>query len=612
MRFRTLAISTALIAGLIQSAAAYVGHKGAEPPVVAEGRPPRLFRDVAWSAPKTLANLPSWRVLWDRDTDVPLRLWGTPLPAPGASSNPAAAESAARLFLAQHVATLAPGAALTDFTLLANATDPSGMVRTVTFAQHAVGLRVLGGAVAFTFSHDRLIAMSSTALPDVSVRMPGGTLPAHALAASATSWLGQAGFAVDVKAHGARAIMPIVRARGIAKHVDIAYHVVETVTVESSREPGRWDVYLDAASAAPVARKSTLMFASGRVLFDTPDRYPQGTRSPKPAPAVNHTLALSAAPVTSLADGTISWDGTDPAQITLGLVGPLVRISNKVGALVTETITLDPDGEFTWSKANEEYADSQLTAFIAASTAKEFAKTRLNPELAWLNGQIPVVVNEMQTCNAYSTGNDIHFYRSNEQCENTGRLTDVVYHELGHSLHANSIIDGVGAFDGALSEGLADSLAAFITDDHGMGRGFFKSNAPLRDLDPAGKELRWPDDATGEVHQDGEIIGGALWDLRMSLEAKLGAEAGKDRALKIYYGIMQRATDIPSSYIEALISDDDDGDITNGTPNQCEIDAQFAVHGLTNPELTFGLAPPMREGFRVSLEVKTPQARPPP
>ena len=55
------------------------------------------------------------------------------------------------------------------------------------------------------------------------------------------------------------------------------------------------------------------------------------------------------------------------------------------------------------------------------------------------------VVNEAGSCNAYSSGNEVHFYRANAQCENTGRLADVVFHEFGHSVHSNSVIEGMGA-----------------------------------------------------------------------------------------------------------------------------------------------------------------------
>ena len=200
MRFQTVAIAAALSAGLVQTGDAYAPQKGADRPVVAAGRAPRLHRDVAWTAPAgALAGLPSWQVMWDRDTDVPLRMWGPSIAAPRTTNDAAAAEAFARQLLVQHIELLAPGATASDFVLLANQTSPSGDLRTVSFAQRASGLPVVGGAIAFAFSHDRLTMMSSTALPKVSVRMPSASLPIGTIASAAKSWLGQAGYAVDIK-----------------------------------------------------------------------------------------------------------------------------------------------------------------------------------------------------------------------------------------------------------------------------------------------------------------------------------------------------------------------------------------------------------------------------
>src|SRR5882672_331348 len=171
------------------------------------------------------------------------------------------------------------------------------------------------------------------------------------------------------------------------------------LTVESIREPNRWDIWLDASDASPIARVSTLMFASGTVLYDASDRYPGGTRSGKPAPNANHTI--NGAQVTSLLDGTVTWAGTANASITPGLVGPLVAITNKAGVLAATALTLAPGGSVTWSLAANEYGDAQVSSFIFASTAKHFVKTRMDPNLAFLDASLSVTVNEQQTCNAY-------------------------------------------------------------------------------------------------------------------------------------------------------------------------------------------------------------------
>jgi cysteine-rich repeat protein len=78
----------------------------------------------------------------------------------------------------------------------------------------------------------------------------------------------------------------------------------------------------------------------------------------------------------------------------------------------------------------------------------------------------------------------------------------------------------------------------------------------------------------------GLIISGALWDLRKALVTELGTTAGVNLADDVFYGVISRADDIPSSYAEALVTDDDDGNLANGTPHKCAIDRAFGAHGL--------------------------------
>ncbi|MGE0547850.1 MAG: hypothetical protein AB7O24_15515 [Kofleriaceae bacterium] len=615
MRLRTLGLAAALSASLVGTSDAVVQHKGAEDGLVTAGQPARGRRTTLWSRPSELAavGLPGWSALWDRDTDVPLRLWGASTAIPGAVTHPAIAEAAARQFLAKHLALLAPGAAVTDFVVVANQLSGSGDVRSIGFAQHAGGVPVLGGAIGFSFKADRLVMVSSTALPDVAA--PGAPYPVaqSTLSASAIRWLAADGHKVQLRSTGSRrVIVPVIHSRGSAGP-EISYHLAEQLSVEALGAPGRWDVWVDARDGGPIARQSTISFASGTVMFNTPDRWPGSTRSAKPAAKATHTV--NGESVTADMLGNVSWSAGGAASVSPGLAGPLVEVINEAGSAAATSFMLNDGGSITWDAASIEFDDAQLSAYVFASTAKEFTRQHLNPNLEYLDEQLAVVVNENDSCNAFSTGDDIHFFRkvtsletAGNNCENTARLADVVYHEFGHSLHRQSIIPGVGAWDGALSEGMGDILAMVITGDHGMARGFFLTGDPLRELDPEGFEKRYPDHLTGEVHDDGEIIGQTMWDLRKGLIAELGETAGIAAHHKIFYGIMQRASDLPSTYLEALVSDDDDGNLTNGTPNLCAINAAFGMHGLADPRVSLGLAPPVRDGRMVSITAAPPTA----
>ncbi len=623
MRLRTFGLATVVMlgAGLVQTSEALVRPKGADAPHVAS-RAGRDHRALAYNQSSKLAaaGLTSWKAVFDQDTGVPVRLWGSTAPIAGSSTNAATAEAAARAFLASHLELLAPGATTADLVLLANQVGVDG-IRTVSFEQHVNGMRVLGAAVNFAFKRDHLVMVGSTAMPHVATNlaMPQRAIAPAILAGRAQRWLAESGYLVAVPASlvstpTERVIVPTVRTRS-ATALDITYQVADQLSVSATNSPGRWNVWLDSSDGSPIARTSTISWVSntGTVNFDVPDQWPGGTRTPRPAAFATHLVNGTMA--TATIGGVVTWDGAATATLVPRLNGSRVAITNVSGSLVTGSLQLTNGQAVTWSQAATPMADAQLDAFVYANTAKEFVKTKLNPNLTWLDGVVSVSVNETMTCNAYSTGDDIHFFVADTMCENTGRLADVVYHESGHSVHFNSIIPGAGAFDGSLSEGLADTLGVSITGDHGLGRGFEFNDKPLRDVasmpsisDPAGRVKRWPADADGEVHNEGEIIGEALWDTRTALIAKLGQEAGYAKTLQIYYNIMQRSVDIPSStFVEALVADDDDGDLTNGTPNQCLLTTAFGKHGLADPTMTLGLGTPTRDQFNVTLPF-TPSA----
>ena len=225
----------------------------------------------------------------------------------------------------------------------------------------------------------------------------------------------------------------------------------------------------------------------------------------------------------------------------------------------------------------EEWVLAQLGAHVASHASRERAIS-INPGFPWAAWQAEVYVNLNDgSCNAWFDGN-INFLRAGGGCNNTARVHDVVAHEYGHGFHAYSIVDGAGNFDGALSEGLGDYMAATLSGDPGTARGFFAgSHQPLRDIAP---NRVWPQDIAGDTHITGLIIAGALWDTRVAMVDLYGEEEGVRRADALFGAAAARAEDIPAAYEEALLANDDDGDLGNGTPDKCLIDDQYGIHGL--------------------------------
>ncbi|NUP08995.1 MAG: hypothetical protein HOW73_23340 [Polyangiaceae bacterium] len=539
---------------------------------------------------------PGWRASFDDRTGVPSRLYGPGLNVPGSVASGAIAESYAREFLARHLRLLAPGNNASDFELVSNDLD-AGM-RTLGFVQKSGSLRVLGGQVSFRFKNDRLFMIGSEALPSVPVLSQPSSIDIDRAKKEAMRWVGEDFGLNTAGAAGDAVVLPHRDASGA-----LTYTVAIPFEVTPSLVTAKFRVYVDATTYEPIVREQLFKFASANVALRVPERAPTyGQRFD----AAALLTAVTVGGVTQKTDeaGAITWSGTDPTAIELSLNGDRARVWNDAGDEALLSVSLADATPYVWDQSSDGLVDAQLTSFVHAGRVREYART-FAPTLSFLNQQVKATVNIDDICNAFSDGTSINFYLEGNGCANTGRIADVVYHEYGHSIHAHAVIEGVGEFEGALSEGQADYLAATITGDPATARGFFMTEEELRHIDPP-QENVWPDDVVGEVHYDGLIIGQALWDLRKNLIASLGEVEGVQRANELYYQGIRRAVDIPSMYPEILAADDDDGDISNGTPNVCEINEAFARHGLrptTGTATSLGVMAPSQDGYEVSVEL---------
>ena len=582
VRFRRLAMAGCVLT-LAGPAHAFVPKQGTRitsTSVTAIGatKPLRDVRRVDWMTKPSpawskLAASGHWQAAWDDATGVPVRIWGSGLAAPGSVANPAIAEQAARQALADHLELLAPGATLANFVLVSNTYD--GNIRSVGFVQMAGGMRVLGGQVSFEFKNDRLFVIGSEALPNVVVDDGGEARLARSRIADQGAKLRDAvGLATGtISAPGDEAILPLIANDGI-----LGYRIVRPITVDAGAD-GKYEGYVDVHTGEVIAARSLNLYANGTVLFHGVDRYPGRGYVNYPAPRAHVTIASAQQTTTEAGGVTWSPDGTVPLDVAPD--GDLVTVVNKapMGVMATAALSLAPSSTAVWDASSAKEDDSQVNSYININLAKAWVRAHVDAQMPTLDDQITANVNIAQDCNAFFDGTNVNFFHATSMCENTGEIQDVVFHEYGHRVHTAEIIDGVGSFDGAMSEGAADFLAASITGDSGMGRGFFFNDKALRELDPPDKEWMWPNDI-GEIHHTGLIFGGTWWDLRKALIAQYGDTDGLALTEKLWLGALRRSVDIPSSLIEALAADDDDGDLSNGTPHECLIRDAFGRHGL--------------------------------
>ncbi len=335
---------------------------------------------------------------------------------------------------------------------------------------------------------------------------------------------------------------------------------------------GRWTAYIDATEGSLLALRDERLWMTGTAQLRHRERNPATAEVVSPAPHMWVTTSDGA--VASGGDGSFTANGSS-TQVSLETQGPYTVVRNSAGGNLSHDAGTVSDGDTVTWEVSGENSEAQLHAFRFVADAREYADTYV-ADVGWLHQPLTVWVNYWSTCNAWWDG-DLTFLQEGSGCNNTALVADIVYHEFGHGFHYESVIWGVGDFYSDVSEGFADSMATLLTGDSRVGPYFYTSGGALRDVEP---DQVYPYDTVGESHHDGLIVGGAIWDLRTKLIADLGEGAGQDAVGRIYTGMVKTSTDIPSTYEAALVADDDNGNLTDGTPHVCAIQEAFAAHGL--------------------------------
>ncbi len=284
-----------------------------------------------------------------------------------------------------------------------------------------------------------------------------------------------------------------------------------------------------------------------------------------PARQVTVTDASGASAITA-DDGSHSLSG----DLTVTLEGPELRVlDNGAGISISgsDDILMEPDGDLPWSAAQVQHAFHTTWDWLEARW----------PSHPWLGVQVPATVElDYSACNAFYTSGTVNFFVGySGYCNNTGRIADVIYHELGHGIH--HYIVATGTFAGDISEGSSDYVSATINDDPALAPEFYLGYDHLRELDT---DKSYPEDYVDQVHTDGLIWGSFLWNLREQWREEHGDEAGVEMADLIMLGALEQGPSLTDAYEAVILADDDDGDLTNGTPHACELMDLMEHHGL--------------------------------
>ena len=383
----------------------------------------------------------------------------------------------------------------------------------------------------------------------------------------------------------------------IPKNGKYVYHLVYIVKFKTKIEagPAHYICYVDANDATLLMRRNEVMYeapptvssVSGE-LYTTHPYNPTSVEKLKhlkannPATGANYYTDLFGNVTISLPIGT---------QIRYKLEGLYADVQTNgstpdlyANLSATNTILFNNSNstiqERTTYRAVNEIHDHFLNIFPSY------------PSNGFLNQPLETNVDEFGTCNAFFAGTSINFFaeglssNGTDYCEATGKIADVVYHEYGHAINRYKYIGDAmngGMKNGGLNEGFADVWAFTLTEDPILGIGFYQNNPTgfVRRFDIDKKV--YPQDLVGEVHADGEIIAGAFWDTYLNLgnmnqmidlfkyTYDSGVDGSNGNEGEIYTDIL----------IEVLYADDNDANLTNGTPNDIAIISAFALHGIT-------------------------------
>jgi hypothetical protein len=523
----------------------------------------------------------TWRVYtWNPQTGTPSQLYGSGVNlAPGLASA-AEAEAAARQVIAENPDLF--GAALHDLEHGTTAQAPGKWA--VHFQQTYHGLEVWRGGAHLVFSDGgRLFVMGSTCYPGIALD------PAPAVAAHEA-----AGIARNDLPYNARTDRideePVLMVLPVALTVTaVEYHLVWRVRVHTSDPLGIWVTHVDAHDGEILWRYNDVHFLDfeGDAQGDIePHTYCNGIES-QPLRYMRVDVDGVGSTVTDqFGNWSVPYGGTDPHDVSAELTGTYIEVRNQSGPNALFTGFATPGVPFTIAFDDSSAQRDERDCFNAVNDIHDFISV-FDPGFGYINERIICNVSLNAYCNAYWNGT-INFYIEGGGCANTGQIQGVVHHEYGHGIQ-DHILGWQG--DEGLGEGNADIMANLITQESVIGRGFHLGDC-VNGIRNSDNNLVYPDDVIGHgIHYAGQVIAGFHWDFMVFMQAAYGTGMGTIMAgERWHFGrVLYLPTTQPDQVLATFMADDDDADLTNGTPHHEYLCAAAQNHGFECPEILVGV-----------------------
>jgi hypothetical protein len=504
-----------------------------------------------------------WTATWDVATGTPVRSTGPAIKLERSPSTSAQAADLARGFLLSEASAWVKSDELTP---VRASQDRNGWW--VQYTQSYKGLRVVGARAFARISSVGTVPLFGLLLhPRIDIE----TTPVldEAAARSAARADFPTATPSDVTAVE-RVVLPVFR------NGTQGYRSAYLISFKTRNPFGSWEAYVDAETGELLWRRSLLesIDITGSVSAGI-EPVTQG--SSIEVRALPH-LAVSLADTGAIADTVTASDGSfllsapsgGPHSLKLGLSGPFAFVNNLSFGNSPLEVGFDPDSNtvfpIVFDDTNSRVQDRD--AFYWAMRTHDFIRV-VDPAFSSLDYPMYLVTDYPdQQCNAFWDGYGLVFFASGNVCVDMARIASVVVHEYGHGITDYQYRPFSPSAD--MHEGFSDYTAATLLNDPRIGVGFFGPGTVLRTVE---NNRHFPEDVTTDPHANGLILAGAIWDVRKVL----GAETTD---YLWHFARNGFSANFDDYFFDFLVTDDDDGNVYNGTPHFNTIVNAFLHHGI--------------------------------
>ncbi len=505
----------------------------------------------------SLADFEGWVGIPNKYTGRAYKAWGDGIKIPGWSENPGLAEIAMREFIDANPHVFG----ISSNSLETVRSEKHYRVWFAIMEQVVDGRRIYGARLDLRMSRDgKLFLISNKLLPRFGGVFPVG-IPGELLATNAVS---QLGLTVQDYEIGEEIWLPAENESGA-----LEIHPVKLITLKVADPVSEWSCFVDVVTGETIMRVNNYFYLSGYITAEV-------MVAPVSPWNYNHTREVRWGSVefgsydgSANVDGYYNFSASGTNTVVHELSGLYTYIDDRSGA-EPYFGTSASGGDVVDIHMDNSNSDLEERCGYVWAMRTLYNTKLVDPSFTEMDYVVPCNVNLSGTCNAYWDGSSINFYAEGGGCENIGQLKDVIMHEYTHGI-TSAIFSGSGYMPHlSVNECWSDYWPCTDSDSPYLGRGFFGADTYLRNLD---NTLVYPDDWEGEGHHDGQILGGALWDMR----EEIGKEISDTLFQYARYGLPY---DFFDNYYEILAVDDDDADLSNGTPNYCAIAYAFGLHGI--------------------------------